>query len=262
MPTLPRYRLQTLLLLMVPLACGLSWWRDRAQLAVRLDMRERQVRQLQEENEKLNRPRVGPSMPFRSTEAMVTFLKTATDEEFHDHTWSLLADSELGLRSVGALAELLKSPKPEVRHHAAWLIGQIGRKRKPPDQAAVPALTALLDDESERVREEAIYALGGYGTLAKEALPHLQKVMQQKPSADALWAMRAVKEIDPATDIGPELRELFLTGERGVRHNVAPWLPDHLPSDEARDLLLAQYQRETDQETREILAQAMNKVKE
>ena len=258
----PRFRLQTLLLLMVPLAAGLGWWRDRAQLAARLDLRERQVRQLQEENEKLNRPRVGPSMPYRSTEALITFLKTATEDEFKERTWSLLADSELGLKSVAALAELLKSPKPEVRHHAAWLIGQIGRKRKPPDQAAVPALIALLEDESDRVRAEAIYALGGYGSLAREALPHLQKIMHQEMSSDALWAMRAVKEIDPATDIGPRLRELFLTGERGVRHNVAPWLPEHLPPDEARDLLLAQYQRETDQETREVLAQAMNKVKE
>jgi HEAT repeat protein len=262
MSILPRFRLQTLLLLMVPVAAGLGWWRDRVQLAARLDLRERQVRQLQADNERLNRPRVGPSMPYRTTEALVAFLKSATEAEFKEHTWSLLADSELGLRSVKALADLLKSPKPEVRHHAAWLIGQIGRKRKPPGQAAVPALIALLDDDSERVRAEAIYALGGYGSLAKEALPRLQKIMHRDSSADALWAMRAVKEIDPATDIGPRLRELFLTGERGVRHNVAPWLPDHLPSDEARDLLLAQYERETDQETREVLAQAMNKVKE
>jgi HEAT repeat protein len=126
----------------------------------------------------------------------------------------------------------------------------------------VPALIALLDDDSDRVRTETSYALGGYGSLARDALPKLQEIMHRGRGADALWATRAVKEIDPATDIGPRLRELFLTGERGVRHNIASWLPEHLPQDEARDLLLAQYQRETDLETREILAQAMNKVKE
>jgi HEAT repeat protein len=262
MRTIPRFRLQTLLLLMVPLAALLGWWRDRVQLAARLDMRERQVRQLQEQIERQAGKLVGPSMPFRSPEALVAFLKTASEDEFKKHTWSLLANSEVGVESVGPLAGLLNSPKAETRHHAAWLLGQIGRKRKPPDENPVPDLIALLDDESERVRAEAIYALGGYGSLAKEALPRLQTIMHQEKNADALWALRAVKEIDPDTDIGPRLRELFLTGERGVRHNIAPWLPDQLPSDEARELLLAQYQRETDQETREILAQAMNKVKE
>jgi len=257
-----RFRLQTMLLLMVPVAVGLSWWRDHVQLASRLDMRERQVRQLQKEHEERIGLRVAPSLPFKTVEALLEFLKVATEEEFKKHSWSALADSPLGVQAVGPLAKLLRTPNADTRINAAWLLGQIGRKRKPPDVDPIPALITLLDDASQQVRSEAIYALGGYGSLAKEARPRLEKIMHGGRGSDALWAARAVKEIDPSTDIGPRLRELFLTGERGIRHNIAPWLPDHLPSAEARQLLISQYERETDQETREVLAQAMNKVKE
>jgi hypothetical protein len=72
----------------------------------------------------------------------------------------------------------------------------------------------------------------------------------------------AIKEISPAEDIGPRLRELFLTGEKNVWKNVAFRLPDNLPPGEAKQLLMAKAERETDAESREILAQAMNKLKE
>ena len=75
-------------------------------------------------------------------------------------------------------------------------------------------------------------------------------------------ATLAVKEINPSEDIGPRLRDLFLAGENDVWKNVAFRLPDNLPPSEAKQLLIAKGERETDEESREILAQAMNKLKD
>ena len=260
------FRLRTMLLLMVPVAVGLGWWRDRVRFESLLDMRERQVRQLRTElqNARLN-ARKDPYVPFATIDEMIEFLQVATEQEFKQKNWSAFAKSDLAVHAVGPLTRLLgtsDSADSVQRHHAAWVLGQIGRNRRPPDVVPVPALMALLDDESDRVRAEAIYALGGYGSLAKPAPPHLDQIMHGPNGPDALWAARAVQEIDRTIDIGPRLRELFLTSERGVRHSIALLLPDHLSPVEARQFLATQYERETDHQTREILAQAMNKVKE
>jgi len=160
------------------------------------------------------------------------------------------------------LTELLRSKRALSRQHAAWLLGQVGRKRKPLPIDPIPSLIAALRDPSPRVRAEVIYAIGGFGRLAERALPDVEKIMEQEQGVDALWATRAAKEIDASKDIRPRLRELLRAGEADVRRNVAQLVPDNFPRDEARQLLIEEYERDTDGDTREILAQAMNKVGE
>jgi HEAT repeat protein len=96
-------------------------------------------------------------------------------------------------QSIGPLTELLRSPRDETRHHAAWLLGCIGSKKRPPAVDPIPALVSLLDDPSSRVRAEATSALRKFGTLAKEALPVLRKIMQRDHSFDAFMATMTVK---------------------------------------------------------------------
>jgi hypothetical protein len=75
-----------------------------------------------------------------------------------------------------------------------------------------------------------------------------------------IW--RAVKEVDPSEEISARLRELFFSEEQGVRCNVAHSMPDYLPAKEARDFLMAEYERATDKGVRECIAEAMNKIEE
>lgn len=157
---------------------------------------------------------------------------------------------------------MVSSPNEATRHHAAWLIGWVGNKKRPLPYDPVPALVAAVNDPSSRVRGESLFALQHFGPLAAAALPALRKRMKQDQSHDAFMAALAVKQIDPQTDIGPRLRELFLAGDKHVWRNVATHLPAHLPPAEARQLLLAKSQAETNTQAREILAMALNKIKE
>lgn len=138
----------------------------------------------------------------------------------------------------------------------------MGNKKRPLPYDPVPALVAAVNDPSSRVRGESLFALQHFGPLAAAALPALRKRMKQDQSHDAFMAALAVKQIDPQTDIGPRLRELFLAGDKHVWRNVATHLPAHLPPAEARQLLLAKSQAETNTQAREILAMALNKIKE
>jgi len=258
-----RYRLRTLLILLVPVGVGLAWWRDHAQLSSRLELRERQVRQLQRQvDERVGGFIIASNIRFKSAAELIEFVSDATDEEFQKEDWSAFSSSYVAEQAIAPLAELLSSPNDEARHHAAWLLGVFGRKRRPPSVDPIPALVKAVDDPSPRVRAETIYAIGQCGQLASAALPKLRAIMQRDQSVDALFATLAVKEVDPSANIGPRLRELFLAGEPGVRENVAFWLPDHLPREEAKQLLMAQYERENNKDMREVLAQAMNKVKD
>jgi HEAT repeat protein len=63
---------------------------------------------------------------------------------------------EMGVLAVPFLIEALESGKPEIRRHAAQLLGSIGRDAR----AAVPALIKALSDPDARLRVAAVYTLG------------------------------------------------------------------------------------------------------
>lgn len=253
-----RFRVQTILLLTLSVGLGLAWWRDRAQLSSRLEMRDRQVRQLQRQ---LDERSIGgaffSNLRFKTPEELAEFLEVATEEEFLGEDWSMFAGSFVADQSIGKLVELTKSPRELTRKHAVQLLAWIGKHKRPPQPDPIPALIAAIDDPS--LQTQAIIALGHYGSVAQAALPRLQEIMHSD-QFDAFFATMAVKDIDPSENIGPRLRELFMSDSVFMRQNVASHLPDHLPTEDARRLLEAQYERETDDSVREVLAMALNKI--
>lgn len=258
-----RYRLSTILAVIVLVGLALAWWRDRSQLATQVAVQQVQIRQLQRQVDEGGRSGfIMSSFRFQTTEALIQFVETASEEEFQKENWGAWTSSPIAESAVESLAKLVSSPKEATRHHAAWLLGGLGSKKRPLAFDPVPALLAGINDPSSRVRGESFYALGNFGSAAAAALPALRKRMTQDQSHDAFMAALAVKEIDPQTDIGPRLRELFLAGDNHVWRSVATQLPAHLPPAEARQLLNAKSQAETDTQAREILAMALNKIKE
>jgi len=257
-----RFRLRTLMIVLAFVAMGLAWWRDHAAHSARLDLQSRQIKQLQRQVDERTGFFVSSNIRFKTPEQLVEFVKRAGDDEFQREDWSAWGNSYVAEQSVAPLVELVSFPIEDTRQHAAWLLGGIGRKKRPLKVDPIPALLRALDDSSSRVRAEASYAIGQFGPLATEALPRLREIMGRDQSHDAYLATMAIKEINPSEDIGPRLRELFLVGENNVWKNVAFRLADNLPPAEARRLLLAKGEREKDSEAREILAQAMNRVKE
>ncbi len=83
-------------------------------------------------------------------------------------------------RAYDAVLEgLLKSPNQDVRVRAALAAGRIG------DDAAIPALAALLNDESNQVREMAAFALGEIESIkgADVILKALEKLRNERNTA-------------------------------------------------------------------------------
>ncbi len=98
-----------------------------------------------------------------------------------------------------------------------------------PDQAAraVPALTALLNDRSETVRQAAAEALGGFGSQARPAIPGLVRCLSdpiepvRNAAAAALFDIGANR--DRAMDPEPEkalqqaLQKAIVQGGESIR---------------------------------------------
>lgn len=262
-----RYRLGTLLLVIALIALVMGWWRDRAQLSSQIDVQRRQIRQLQQQLEDRSFSFFGAPGRFKTPDEVAAFVERATDDEFSDEDWSWWGNSHVALQSVARLIELLDSPNEEARHHAVILLGWIGQARRPPDVDPTAALVARLSDPSSTVRGESFAALGYFGPLAKGALGELRRIMDREQTDreqkyDAYFAALAVKKIDPTVDIGPKLRELFLSGEEGLWQQVGFQLADHLPAAEARQLLMAKSQQDTASSSRDAIAQALNRIKD
>jgi hypothetical protein len=260
-----QYRLRTLLILIVPIAVGLAWWRDRSQLSSRLALREEQIRVLQRDlaiERQLGVP-IFTGFRFKTASEMIEYINTcATDDDFQREAWGNFGNSDVVDGAVGQLVDVLGSSNEAKRYFTVFLVGEIGHKKRPLDFDPVPALIGLLDDPSLRVRANTYSAIGKFGSLAKSTLPRLREIMRRDLSHDAFLATLAVKEVDASEEIGTRLRELFFSNEQGVRCNVAHSIPDHVPANEARDFLMAEYERATDKVVRECIAEAMNKIKE
>jgi len=258
-----RFSVLTLLLLTLVVALGMAWWRDHRQMSSTNDLQARQIRKLQQQVDEQHNVFVGNLTTFRlkNAEDLVQFVEKATDQEFHSENWGPFGNSHVANQSVPLLLKLLDSPQESTRIRALTLFAWMGRAKRPPEVDPIPKLISLLENPSSRTRTSAMWALGKNGRNAKDALPSLKAIMERDISHNSYCATMAVEEIDAAIDIGPRLRELFLHGNNIMRQNVAFRLPDHLPAKEAREILSAQYERETDNEVRESLAQAMNKVK-
>jgi HEAT repeat protein len=90
---------------------------------------------------------------------------------------------------VGGLAEAVKDPEREVRQHAAYALGYIGKA----SAAAVPALVKALHDPEWQVRRGAAFALGRTGS--KDAEKPLKDARKDKVEAVRDAAKQGLKDL-------------------------------------------------------------------
>jgi HEAT repeat protein len=84
--------------------------------------------------------------------------------------------TRIGPATVPELRRWLADPNPEVRRHAANLLGRIGPKAFD----AIPDLIIMLDDENANVRKHAARALGQIGPSAAESSPALLRILREE----------------------------------------------------------------------------------
>lgn len=123
-------------------------------------------------------------------------------------------------RAVLALVEALKDAQPDVRAAAAEALGDIENRR------AVPALVAALRDPERDVRDKAAWALSKFGPRARRAVPVLEVLLEDPDRFVRRNAAQALAAIGcPAV---PALIRALQAPERRVRHMVAEALWDTL----------------------------------
>ena len=141
--------------------------------------------------------------------------------------YALMVLARFGADAKGAtpqLAAMLDDPKlePMMRREVQYVLGKIGPAAAP----AVPQLIASLGNDSERVRNSAIFALGKIGPGAKSAVPALEKLVDSEDAflrVGSLWALVHIQPGDAGV-IAKAVPELIksLDAERDtVRAEVA-----------------------------------------
>lgn len=97
-------------------------------------------------------------------------------------------------RSVSYWTGLLRDGKSSVRERiqAVRALGNVGDA----DAAALPALTAALDDRDARVRAEAVLALGKSGPKASAAVPRLKRLTRDPDPRVSRYAAKVLARIE------------------------------------------------------------------
>lgn len=123
-----------------------------------------------------------------ASDAVAALLEVAMHEQSAPvRSWGAFALARMGHEeeALAVLLELLGSPLPEVRCHAAIALSALGPAIP---HRAVPALVGALDDGSENVRWAIAWALGEVGPLAHDAIAPLTR-LKQDPSASVRVAV-------------------------------------------------------------------------
>lgn len=134
--------------------------------------------------------------------------------------------------AIPALTKLLNDPQWDVRMTAAWSLGLIG----PAANTALPALEPLFNDENREVRFAAISALGGIGPAAKAEMPLLATSLRDQDGLVRCAAAAAVWGIDKDSQAKmamATLVELLEDKEQKVRHSAAQAIGRRGPEAEA-----------------------------
>ena len=141
--------------------------------------------------------------------------------------------SAMGVPAVDPLIGCLGHLNSQVRETAAEALGDIGS----PAQAAVPALMAALEDESERVRFHAAEALGTVGQQESTAIPALSAALRDENERVRQDAALALARIGPrAADAVSALEAVFSDGNIYVRGDAVHALY-RIGTPEAREIL-------------------------
>ena len=142
--------------------------------------------------------------------------------------------SAMGTPAVDPLIGSLEHLDSQVREIAAEALGDIGSSA----QAAVPALVAVLGDESERVRFHAAEALGTVSQQESIAIPALSAALRDENERVRQDAALALARIGPhAADAVSALEAVFSDGNMYVRGDAVHALY-RIGTPEAREVLL------------------------
>lgn len=96
--------------------------------------------------------------------------------------------------AVPALMKFLKDKDGTLREHCAEAIGDIGPGVGP---EAITALIPVLSDPVTRVRRDAVRSLGYIGPAAREAVPEIKKLVEDKEEMVREAARAALKKVAP-----------------------------------------------------------------
>jgi HEAT repeat protein len=122
------------------------------------------------------------------------------------------AFAALGIKIVPRCVELL--PDPARRERALRVLAKLGPQAEP----AVPALVALLADESPKVKTEVLFVLGAIGPKAVAAVEPATKLLADKDRDVMLTAAYVLGKIGPeAKAATPELKKLLQSDDELVK---------------------------------------------
>jgi len=125
---------------------------------------------------------------------LVVKLRDPSDSEWTVHA---LAAKDLGPHAAAAapvLAEVLASTNNIfVRGYAAWALASV----QGPPEVTLPALRAVLGDQSGWIRRSAALGLGNLGPAAKPAWADLLPLLNDTEWGVRSWTTNALRQIDP-----------------------------------------------------------------
>ncbi len=231
---------------------------------------------------------IGPD----AKDSVPELVKMLSSDDFHTQYWACRALGAIGPEARSATGELvrcLKTGVTSVRRNAAAALGQIGPEI---GQEAVHALIAALSDPLQPVRQNAVVALGELKPLADEAVPVIERMLQEPskftpraPAAKTLWrldpqsptpveallrdltendepwaAAQVFGEIKVADTVIPRLTALLDSSNVWTRQYAAVALLDMGAETAKAKATLEELLRDEHEETREAAASALEKA--
>jgi HEAT repeat protein len=135
----------------------------------------------------------GAELPDGSIDKLIEFVSAADIDARAD---AVVALGQLGPQAAEAISAIeiaLADESSEVRHSAAWALGNMGEAR---GARAVPPLTAVLENDPDaEVRAKAAWALGQMGTAAEPAADALLVALEDPDDMVQLEAYEALKSL-------------------------------------------------------------------
>lgn len=199
-------------------------------------------------------PDAGEAVP-----ALLKLIKTSPSQG----TLRVTADLALDVVGEGNLAAFIQvledeEEPAEVKSCAAAYLGFLG----PRSRAAVPALVALLDDDSEQLRWDVAVALGGIGEEAAGAVPALTRELESRSLEFRREIVITLGRIGPAAEAAVPRLAVLLEGspDRELRRLAAAtlgWIGSR--AEDAVPVLIAAL-RDESTDVRESAAVALGKI--